>query len=289
MSSAGPGSSTRRLDVNGIELNLTVTGQGPALLLLHGFTGSSATWEPFRDAWPGFTQIAVDLPGHGASSCPVDPGRYGMVHCVADLLSALDQLGVEQAGVVGYSMGGRVALGLAVEAPHRLWGLVIEGASPGIEDAADRRARVQTDEALAASIETDGMGAFVTRWEALPLFASQRRLPLAVRERHRQQRLSGNPTGLANSLRGLGAGTQEPLWGHLGQVQVPALLIAGELDEKYSAIATRMAAAMPQARAQIVAGTGHAVHLEAPGPFAAIVGGFLGACLSRDRLKEVSR
>ena len=278
-----------RVDVNGISLNVAVTGQGPALLLLHGFTGSGATWEPFLDTWRGFTAIAVDLPGHGASGYPADPARYRMERCVEDLVALMNRLGVERAAALGYSMGGRVALHLALAAPHRLWALALEGASPGIQDPAERHARRQSDEALAAAIERDGMGAFVSRWEALPIFASQARLPAAGREELRRQRLSNNPLGLANSLRGMGAGEQEPLWGRLGEISVPALAIAGELDEKYSALARRMAAAMPAARAEVAAGAGHAVHLERPEAFATMMRGFLEECLSRERPEEVLR
>ena len=276
-----------RIDVNGIHLNATVTGAGPALLLLHGFTGSGAAWQPFLDAWRGFTVIAVDLLGHGSSCCPADPACYRMERCVEDLVVLMDRLGVERTAVLGYSMGGRVALHLALAAPDRLWALVLEGASPGIEDASERHARRQSDEALAAAIERDGVEAFVSRWEALPLFASQARLPASVRDKLRRQRLASDPIGLAGSLRGLGAGGQDPLWCNLGEIGVPALIIAGGLDGKYSALARRMAAAMPNARAEVVAAAGHAVHLEQPEAFAAIVKGFMEECLSRERPKEV--
>ena len=168
-------------------------------------------------------------------------------------------------------------------------GAGLEGASPGIEDASERHARRQSDEALAAAIERDGVEAFVSRWEALPLFASQARLPAAVREELRRQRLASDAVGLASSLRGMGAGQQEPLWRRLGEISVPALAIAGGLDEKYSALARRMAAAMPDARAEVVAGAGHAVHLERPEAFATMMRGFLEECLSRERPEEVLR
>lgn len=281
--------SGRRVDVNGTHLNVAVTGQGPPMLLLHGFTGSLTTWEPFRDAWRGFTIIAVDLPGHGASARLVDPAGYRMDRCVEGLVGVMDRVGVKQAAAIGYSMGGRVALHLALAASHRLWALVLESASPGIEDAAERDARRRSDGALAAEIEREGIEAFVSRWESLPLFASQARLPEAVREQLRRQRLSNDAVGLANSLRGMGAGEQEPLWGRLGEISVPTLVIGGALDEKYNALTRRMAAAMPDAQVEIVAGAGHAVHLEQPEAFATTVRRFLDECLSRERPEEVLR
>ena len=141
-----------RIIVNGAHLNVEVRGAGPALLLLHGFTGSAATWTSHLDAWDGFTTVAVDLLGHGDSDCPPDPRRYRMERCVEDMTALLDELAIGQAAVLGYSMGGRIALHLALHAPDRLWALVLESASPGIEDAKEREKRVRADAALAESI-----------------------------------------------------------------------------------------------------------------------------------------
>ena len=276
-----------RVAVNGVCLNVQVTGEGPAVLLLHGFTGSAANWAPFLEAWQGFTLVAPDLLGHGASECPADPGRYAMERCVEDLLALLDRLSVGRAAVVGYSMGGRLALHLALAAPDRLWALVLESASPGIDDPTERAARRESDVALAAAIERDGVEAFVARWESQPLFASQARLPPAVRDELRSQRLASDPRGLANSLRGMGAAAQEPLWDCLPEVQVPALLIAGELDAKYCALARRMAQGLPRARVEIVPDAGHVVHLEQPEAFARAVRAFLQVRLEGQERKEV--
>ena len=272
-----------RIAVNGVHLNVEVSGEGPAVLLLHGFTGSAATWAPFGEAWSGFTLVAPDLLGHGASECPADPGRYAMGRCVEDLLALLDRLSDGRVAVVGYSMGGRAALHLALVAPDRLWALVLESASPGIDDPGERAARRESDEALAAAIERDGVEAFVARWESQSLFASQARLPAAVPEALRRQRLANDPRGLANSLRGMGAAAQEPLWDRLRAVQVPALLIAGALDAKYCALARRMAQGLPRARVEIVPGAGHAVHLEQPEAFGGAVRAFLVKCLEADK------
>ena len=275
-----------RIAVNGVRLNVEVRGEGPALLLLHGFTGSSATWAPHADAWPGLCTVAVDLLGHGDSDCPPDADRYRMERCVEDLTALLDRLGIERAGVLGYSMGGRVALHLALSAPDRLWALVLESASPGIEDAAEREERLRSDAALAGALERDGVAAFVERWEAQPLFASQARLPAGVREELRRQRLRNDPGGLANSLRGMGAAAQEPVLARLGELGVPVLLIAGAEDEKYCALARRMAAALPCARLEMVPEAGHAVHVEQPEAFAGAVRRFLEECLRSRQGKE---
>src|SRR5215213_8295518 len=128
------------LRINDITLNVQQSGTGRPLLLLHGFTGSAATWMPLIGALaPHFRAIAPDLIGHGRSASPLEAERYRMEHCVADLLAVLDTLAVERADVLGYSMGGRVALHLAVAAPDRVGALVLESRSPGIADAAERR------------------------------------------------------------------------------------------------------------------------------------------------------
>jgi 2-succinyl-6-hydroxy-2,4-cyclohexadiene-1-carboxylate synthase len=275
-----------RVEVNGSGVNVVVQGDGPALLLLHGFTGSHATWAPFADEWSGFTTIAVDIVGHGQSDSPRDPDRYRMERCVEDLVAVLDRFGVERTAVVGYSMGGRAALHLALFAPARLHALVLESASTGIDDPCGRAARVRSDFALAEAIERDGIESFVEHWEALPLFASQRRLPTAVRESLRRQRLQNSALGLANSLRAMGAGAQAPLSRRLREVRVPVLLLAGSLDDKYRRLAQRMEAELPHARVEIVPDAGHAVHLEQPDVFAQLVRSFLEECALPQRERE---
>lgn len=283
-----PGPKSARIMVNGVRLNVEISGSGPPLLLLHGFTGSVATWKPFRHAWRGFTLIAVDLLGHGRSDSPDAWQRYSADHCVADLLAVLDALAVQRTSVLGYSMGGRIALHLAVAAPERVWALVLEGSSPGIEDARERAARRESDWALAEAVERDGVMAFVDRWQELPLFASQARLPEAARHSLRRQRLRNNPIGLANSLRGMGVGVQQPLWADLPKLAAPTLLLVGAEDHKYRCLAHRMATLMPNARAVVVPGAGHAVHLEQPETFASEVEGFLRQCGSPNLSKEVA-
>jgi len=268
-----------RIEVNGLSLNVEVAGDGPALLLLHGFTGSTATWRPLLGHWTAFRSIAVDLIGHGSSDSPLDPERYRMRRCVEDLAALLDRLAIDRAAVLGYSMGGRVALHFALSAPARLSALVLESASPGIGDPAEREARVRSDEALAGDIERKGVAAFVTEWEQLPLFATQRSLSPEVREGLRQQRLRNRAVGLANSLRGMGAGAQEYLLPRLSEVRVPVLVLAGALDAKYCALAREMASLLPHARVEIVPAAGHAIHLEQPDAFARAVRAFLAGHL----------
>lgn len=275
----------RRIALGNIALNVDVCGRGPAVLLLHGFTGSMATWQPFTNAWPFFTTVAVDLLGHGASDSPVDEHRYRPERAVDDLLRLLDELAVGPFAVVGYSMGGRLALQLAVrlarDAPRRVWGVVLESSSPGIDGAEERRARARSDTALAAEIEAEGIPSFVDRWEALPLFATQTQLPARIRHELRQQRLRNNAVGLARSLRGMSVGRQACLRPHLRMIKAPVLLVTGKLDGKYCDLAREMAVLLPQAQLEIVPGAGHAVHLEQWQAFERIVREFLVTCARR--------
>jgi len=260
------------LPIHDLSFHVRLAGQGPVLLLLHGFTGSADAWVEQQQHFAREYMVVVpDLIGHGSSDAPPDPGRYGMAACVADLLALLDALACERVTVLGYSMGGRVALQLAAAAPGRVERLILESASPGLASAAERQARCQADHALADSIEREGLVAFVDYWQALPLFASQTTLPAEVQGRQRAQRLQGRPLGLANSLRGMGTGQQESLWERLPEIACPTLLLAGALDQKFVAIVQQMAERMPDARVTIVAGAGHTIHLEQPEVFATIV------------------
>jgi 2-succinyl-6-hydroxy-2,4-cyclohexadiene-1-carboxylate synthase len=268
------------VQVNGVRLGVEQRGEArksdPTLVMLHGFTGSTAGWGYQLDmlAAYGLRVIALDLLGHGQSDAPGDARRYAIEYCRQDILAALQELGVGkgQAILLGYSMGGRIALYTAFSAFFRA--LILESASPGLEDPTEREQRRISDEALAASIERDGVQAFIERWEKLPLFASQRTLPLACRQVLHRQRLQNNATGLAQSLRGVGTGVQPSLYARLPMLHVPVLLIAGELDTKFVAIAWRMAQALPQSQLRIISGAGHTVHLERPEEFASLVGDF---------------
>jgi 2-succinyl-6-hydroxy-2,4-cyclohexadiene-1-carboxylate synthase len=267
---------TEYLEINGLRYHLLMGGEGTVLVFLHGFTGSAANWEAHMEAMTAHHRvIAVDLPGHGETDSTPDPARYAIEQTAGDLLALLDALKIERAHLLGYSMGGRLALYFAVHHPQRLITLTLESASPGLAEAAERSARRIQDDALAGRIERDGVSAFVDEWERLPLFATQSRLPEAERARLREGRLRNNAVGLANSLRGMGTGTQPPLWDRLTALHVPTLLVCGALDTKFVTIAQQMGALIPRAQLAVVPDAGHTVHLEQPEVFRALVLGFL--------------
>lgn len=248
--------------------------EAPPVLLLHGFTGSHASFASLREALSGEHRVlSVDLPGHGATRVP--PAAFAMPAAAALLLEALDALGVGTFSLLGYSMGGRLAIALALEARERVTALVLESASPGIEDEEKRAARREADEALARSIEEDGVEAFVDRWEHLPLFASLAELSPGRRRRLREERLRSDASGLAKSLRRMGTGSQPWLGDRLHEITAPTLVVNGGRDTKFDTIAARMAASIPDARRVVIPGAGHVPHLERPEELHRAVSDFL--------------
>lgn len=261
---------------SGHHYSIDISGAGPPLLLLHGFTGDSTSWHELAAVMSKkYRVISLDILGHGNSDKPAETASYHMTAIAADIISLLDQLNVRQARLLGYSMGGRLALYLALRSPERLSSLLLESASPGISDTAQRADRRRADESLASRIESQGMRWFVDYWERLPLWASQAKLPPAVLEAQRNQRLANDPLGLANSLRGMGAGAQPSLWQALPNLTMPTLLVAGQLDRKFRRLNEMMARKIPGAALAVIPAAGHNTHLENPEAFARAVRSFL--------------
>jgi 2-succinyl-6-hydroxy-2,4-cyclohexadiene-1-carboxylate synthase len=258
------------LDVGDVRLSYFVTGEGAAVTLLHGFTHSGRSWRELMSRMPdGWKWIAPDLRGHGVTqtrrgaACSMDA-------CTADLVALWDELGVERTHLVGYSMGGRLALHIAARRPERVLSLLTIGAHGGLEQDA-RAGRRQGDEALAERIERDGMEAFVDYWGSLPLFAGLERRGDAYVAQVRAERLQNHAAGLACSLRGMGAGVMEPLWDDLAHVEFPCTFVAGQLDHRYVASARRLAATVRNGRSEVVLRAGHSVHQERPDAFARVL------------------
>ena len=250
----------------------------PPVLLLHGFTGHGGSWAEAGQTLTaaGLRALAPDLLGHGRSPHPSDSTRYEMASAATDLASLLDESTEGAVHLLGYSMGGRLALFFALTYPERTQTLTIVSASPGIASAAERAERRGRDNALADLVERDGIVAFVDYWESLPMWKSQlRNLSTEQRRQLRAQRLQNRPIGLANSLRGMGTGAQPNLHPRLPSVTAPTLLIVGAEDEKFVSVNRQMAQRIPDARVVVFPETGHAVHLERPREFAQTVLSFL--------------
>lgn len=258
----------------GVRIAIDAWGSGPPVLVLHGFTGSAAAMAPLTSRLEGLTVIAPDLIGHGRSESPPDPTRYTVSAMAEQALAAAAAVGHERVHLLGYSMGGRVALAAACAAPDRVRSLTVIGATAGIADPEQRRQRAEADRVRAEMIEED-LAAFVDEWMSTPLLAGQARLGPEYRQAARAQRLASNPAGLAQALRMGGTGVMEPLHDHLSGCPVPACLIAGADDAKFCALADELAALLPQAAVTRIPNAGHAAHLEQPERVAAAIAAFL--------------
>jgi 2-succinyl-6-hydroxy-2,4-cyclohexadiene-1-carboxylate synthase len=232
------------------------------VVLVHGFTGTNQSWDGISsELGAAFDLVPVELPGHGASPS----SRLGF----EETAHAMGEAG-GQAAYVGYSMGGRLCLRLAVDRPDLVSALVLIGASPGLADDGERAARREADERLASSIERDGTEKFLRRWLSHPLFATLDPSPEELDHRRRNA-----PEGLARALRLLGPGAQRPLWDRLGELRMPVLLIVGERDKKFLTTSQEMLDAGLEARLEVVAEVGHAVQLEDPASCGRLIRKFL--------------
>ncbi|MBV9606198.1 MAG: alpha/beta fold hydrolase [Solirubrobacterales bacterium] len=232
------------------------------VVFLHGFTHTGASWDPVVAALgESYRSLAPDIRGHGTAS-----EREPVI--LAAVLGDLAGLAPERFTLVGYSMGGRIALHAALAFGGRIERLVLIGASPGLADPVERGARRAADEKLADEIEGSSIEEFAERWARTPVLAGQ---PPEVLAAVHADRLRNQPGGLARALRGLGTGALSSVWDRLGAVGMPVALVVGEGDEKFRAIADQMASALPAAQLTRVPGAGHAVHLEAPDAVAAVI------------------
>lgn len=246
-------------------LHVERQGAGPRVVLVHGFTQTGRSWGQIAtDLGRDHEVVLVDAPGHGGSAA-----------VRADLTEGAALLGAAggRATYVGYSMGGRLALHLALDRPDEVDALVLLGATAGIEDEEDRAARRRSDEVWAEVLERDGLDPFLRRWLAQPLFAD---LPADAADVDDRRRNSVD--GLASSLRLGGTGSQVPRWAELPRLRMPVLVLAGERDERFATLGRRMAGEIGRnATFETVPGAGHAAHRERPDAFLTVLRAFLSS------------
>ena len=226
--------------VNGVDFHVEDHGTGAPLVLLHGFTGSVASWSPSSTISAKIRRVvAIDIIGHGASSAPEDPSHYTFEQALHDLAEVTAQLG--HASCLAWLLDGwQIGARDGRHAPGEGLALILESATAGIQDEHERHQRAEADQELARRIEEAGVETFVRSGSGSPIWESQRRLPDEVLQFQRDIRLRNRAVGLANSLRGMGQGAQPSYWDRLGEIDVPVLLIAAALDRKFVGIAGQM-------------------------------------------------
>lgn len=253
----------------------------PAILFLHGFMGRGSDWqrvvEPLQNS---FYCIAPDLPGHGNTATHGGSECYTMEAVAEGLYILLAQLGITQCIVVGYSMGGRLALYTTVHYPEFVVGTVLESASPGLRTEEERQARQLHDKQIAMQLSTTPFAEFLEQWYNQPLFMSLKQH--TAFERVVQQRRKNTAEGLAMSLRSMGTGIQPPLWEALPHIKQPMLLLAGEYDEKFVRIAEEMKGMCPSAQMHVVEHAGHTIHVENEQVYGEVLKSFLAKALDTD-------
>lgn len=247
----------------------------PPVVFLHGFMGTGTDWLNIAELCAeSFFCLMPDLPGHGHNiELPISqPLNFDVV--VEGLNDFFEQLGLNKVGLVGYSMGGRIAFYTAIRFPHKIKSLVLESSNPGIADEKDRQARAEVDDRRAKTLLSEGIDTFVEQWYDLGLFHTLKRYPQLF-AKTKEKRKKNDAQWTAKIIRELSPGRQPSLWEDLDTVSMPVMLMAGALDSKYSEIMTAMSARIPEATVEIMPDAGHNIHLEKPKHFAELITGFL--------------
>jgi 2-succinyl-6-hydroxy-2,4-cyclohexadiene-1-carboxylate synthase len=226
------------------------------MLVLHGFTETDLFWNDLLG--PQLPHECALLPGHGWKPCPAGSD---LASVAADFAKRLPAQGGD---LVGYSLGGRIALQLALDHPGRVKRLALVSCLPGLRDGQERQSRRERDERIAQILEEEGLGSFLALWENIPALKPAHPIPHRSSESIRSMRMNQDPKGLAAVLRSLGVGSMPSLWERLGTLKAKTLLVAGASDSRYASAMSEMAGIIPDAHLEIVADSGHAVHREQP-------------------------
>jgi len=271
------------IDAGGVRIHVAEMGSGTPVVLLHGFTGSAHAMAGLAGGLSDTHRtLSLDLVGHGRSAAPRDAAAYSMAACVGQLAAVFNGFDLHDAHLIGYSMGGRVALAFGVAHPARVASAILVGTSAGFRDPQQRAERARDDEALAERIEREGVEAFVDFWISQPFLVDARRLGARGVAEARRMRLANSAHGLAASLRGMGPGAQPPMHDALARVGAPICLAVGEEDLKFRALATEMSQELPNAQVEIVPDAGHSAHTDNPAAFLELARRFLADAEARN-------
>jgi 2-succinyl-6-hydroxy-2,4-cyclohexadiene-1-carboxylate synthase len=246
----------------------------PLILFLHGFMGSGRDWEKVISLLTEhYRCLSLDLPGHGEFAQLNRHLNWNMKATADGVCQLLNNTGIRKCYMVGYSMGGRLALYLALHYPHYFSKVILESASPGLKTVEERKARIEHDKRLAIQLESGNFKHFLSEWFQQPLFRGISELPQF--EGMLRCRLNNDPQALAKSLLEMGTGRQPSLWKKLPGNKIPLLLVVGQKDRKFRSIAEEIASICSAANVMGIKGCGHNTHFEAPERFGKEVEGFL--------------
>lgn len=247
----------------------------PAVVFLHGFMGRGDDWHEITEKLSDkYYCICPDLPGHGKNvNRPID-APLNFENVSKELIGLLDELRLEKVNLVGYSMGGRIALYTACHYPERINTLTIESANPGIQDEDARKQRANLDKERAEKIKANGIETFVEKWYQAPLFASLHDHPILL-DKVKTARMQNDPVWMAKVIAEMSPGRQTPLWDKLSQLTMPVMLLSGNLDGKYIGIMHKLSENIDGARVETIPNVGHNAHLEAQDQFTTTLETFL--------------
>ncbi len=254
----------------------------PPVLFLHGFMGAHDEWNPIMSVIENhFSCLAVDLPGHGMTGSADDPEFYSFPGAATAIVSFLKSSGISRAHIVGYSLGGRLAIYLAIHHPAICDRVIIESSSPGMLNKNQAVMRRNSDDKWASRFEKESLETVLNDWYRQPVFSSLHERP-DVLEKMLQRRMNNRPLELARAIRGFSVGAQRSLWSALRDIQVDMLVLAGESDHKYRQLSERIAAESSRIQSALMSGAGHNAHCEQPEQFAA-------QCMNWLLHKEIAR
>lgn len=247
----------------------------PTLVLLHGFLGNQADWDSVcLKMLLEYSCLTIDLPGHGGMS--ISEQNNSLPKAAKSINELLDDLAIPTCHLLGYSMGGRVALQMVLQNPERYLSLTMEGSCPGLKTLDEQAKRVKHDEYIARQIEKeqDNFRGYLIKWYEQPFFKSIKRNPELFKE-FLKPRLTNKALLVAQALRALSTGAQPSLWGRLHEVSCPVLLIVGENDSKFFGFAEDMLRGFSQSQLHVLSDCGHNVHVEKVADYVRILTNFL--------------
>lgn len=261
------------IEIENIKYHLQIEGEGKPIICLHGFSENLSTWNLFK--LEGNQLILIDFIGHGKSDKPLSSKCYSLKVIIKHLNKLIYQLGLKKYSMLGYSMGGRIALAYAVAYPNEIDKLILESASYGECGSINRLRRRRSDLKLAKKIKENGIEWFNEYWSNLSVFESQRRLPKSIIDEIGKRRLLNVAHALSNTLLCTGQGKFPCLKNQIFNLSMPVLYISGEYDRKYEEIGNEFAKLNPNIKHKIIKGVGHNTHIEAPNDFIEVLSKFL--------------